>query len=86
MSAGTLTEEKVQAILQDIVECLVEDRATAHVDLTSSPDELVFGIDVPEDERAKIIGSNGRVIKGLQNVIGAMGGKIGKDVQIDIRE
>lgn len=86
MATGTLSEDKVKVILQDVVECLVEDPDDAHVDLDSRPEELVFGITVPEDERAKIIGSNGRVIKGLQNVIGAMGGKIGKDVQIDIRE
>lgn len=81
-----LSEDKVTAILKDVVESLVSDPSTAAVTLISSRDMLQFDVDVPEPERAKIIGSGGRVIKGLQNVIGAMGGKIGKDVQIEIVE
>lgn len=86
MNTDTISEDLVRGILVDIVESLVEDPATAYVEMDSTADELKFGVDVPEDECAKIIGSNGRVIKGLQSVIGAMGGKIGKDVKIDIIE
>ena len=81
-----ISEDRVHAILRDVVETLITDPEQAFVDLESFSDTLKFNLDVPEDERAKIIGSNGRVIKGLQNVIGAMGGKIGKDVKINIRE
>jgi predicted RNA-binding protein YlqC (UPF0109 family) len=86
MRGQDLSEDKVQSILRDVVESLVEDPSDSYVEMDALSDSLRFTVDVPEEERAKIIGSNGRVIKGLHSVIGALGGKMGKDIDIEIRE
>lgn len=78
--------EYMEDVLIRILEALVSDPEDLTVETEDHPERVEFRVIAPQRERAKIIGSGGRVIRGLKSVIGALGGKMGMDVEIRIIE
>lgn len=81
-----ISNEYMENVLQSVLEALVSDPEELRIERRDSYKHVQFRIHVPKRERAKIIGCEGRVIRGLKSVIGALGGKIKTDVELKIVE
>ena len=76
----------MEKVLTEVIKFLVSNPEEVRIDVEREYKLVRFLVDVPKSERAKIIGNEGRVIRGLKSVIGAMGGKEGTDVELLIVE
>jgi predicted RNA-binding protein YlqC (UPF0109 family) len=78
--------EAPETILKGIIQALVAYPEEVEILKTDSPGSTVLTIDVVSEDRGKIIGRGGSIIKSLTTLFRALGGKIGKQIFLEIQE
>ena len=78
--------ESPEAILTTIVQSLVSYPEEVEVSKVESPGSTILTIDVVPEDRGKIIGRGGVIIKSMTNLFHALGGKIGKQIVLEIQD
>ena len=73
-------------ILEQIIMSLVEHPHEVEIDITEGESTAIYSIDVVPEDRGKIIGRGGCIIKSLQTVFHAIGCKRGTRIDLEIKE
>lgn len=79
-------ETDIESLLGLYICNLVSHPDQVNIDLTESQGTHIYSIEVPDEDRGKIIGSNGCVIDSLQTIFHALGCKREKKVILEIEE
>jgi hypothetical protein len=67
-----------------IVKSLIEDSENLEFSYSDENNAIRFKISVPQSERGRIIGKEGRIIKSIRSYFQAVASKDGKKVFVDI--
>lgn len=73
-------------ILILMIQSLVAYPEEVEIQKVESPGSTILTIDVVPEDRGKIIGRSGVIIKALNTIFRALGGKIGKQIVLEIQE
>lgn len=73
-------------ILSTFIKSLVAYPDEVEITKTDSPGSTILTIDVLPEDRGKIIGRGGSIIKSLNTLFRALGGKIGKQIVLEIQD
>jgi len=65
----TEMKTKIQAMLHEIVECLVKNKTAVEVTATQAQKTMIFEIVVAEPDRGKVIGKKGEMAKSLRHIV-----------------
>ena len=76
--------EKVRGIVQDIVEAIVDRPELVKVSVTQGDKNFMYEINVPQEERGKVIGKDGQMAKCLRHLITSLSAKNGARALLDI--
>lgn len=74
-----------QALLY-ILESIVENKDTLHVDESEVDGVVTFTITVAKEDMGKVIGKDGKVIRSIRNVMKIPAMKQSKKIQISLSE
>jgi predicted RNA-binding protein YlqC (UPF0109 family) len=77
---------EILPLLEEVIKALVEYPEAADVFETKKGNTLHYMIDVVPEDRGKIIGQGGSIIKGIKAVFFALGGKKGKRIVLEIKD
>lgn len=84
------TEERtgshVGDYVQYVVEQLVDDADRVSINESTEGDELFVDIDVAPEDRGRVIGKNGRLIRSLRVVVRAAAGRDGSRASVELVE
>ncbi len=72
--------------LLEIVRRIVEDPGAVSVEELERDGDAVLRLTVAEDDRGKVIGRQGRIIRSLRTLVRAGGGREGKRYLLEIAE
>jgi predicted RNA-binding protein YlqC (UPF0109 family) len=86
MSSGRNEGATVRRLVETIVRRLSDVPEQARVSETSEGRNAVFEISVPEADRGRLIGREGRTIRALRAFVGAAAAARGKKVTIRVRD
>lgn len=75
-----------EEILESIVQALVAHPEEVEIDKIESSGSLILTISVIPEDRGKIIGRSGVVIKSMNTLFRALGGKMGKQIVLEIQD
>jgi len=75
---------RAQSVLTYLVEQIVEDHESVHIDATETRHGIKLSLHVAPDDMGKVIGRRGRVAQSIRSVVRAAGAKEGLDVLVDI--
>jgi predicted RNA-binding protein YlqC (UPF0109 family) len=75
-----------EEILTMFVQALVAYPEEVEVSKVESPGSTILTINVLSEDRGKIIGRNGAIIKSMGTLFRAMGGKMGKQIVLEIQD
>lgn len=75
-----------EEILKSFIQALVAYPEEVEITKTDSPGSTILTIDVLSEDRGKIIGRGGSIIKSLNTLFRALGGKIGKQIVLEIHD
>lgn len=78
--------EAPEVILESFIKAIVSVPEEVEIEKTDSPSTTVLTIDVLPEDRGKIIGRGGKIIKSLNTLFHALGGKLKKQIVLEIRE
>jgi predicted RNA-binding protein YlqC (UPF0109 family) len=67
-----------------IVKRLVDKPETAHVDETMEGDVAVLKVVVAEEDKGKVIGKQGKVVKAIRAVVAVAAQKAGRRVVVEV--
>lgn len=73
-------------ILSTIIQALVAYPEEVEISKVESPGSTILTIDVIPEDRGKIIGRGGSIIKSMNTLFRALGGKMGKQIVLEIRD
>ena len=74
----------MKALLQHIVESLVDDPDSINIVETAGESVLIYEIHVSKDDIGKVIGKEGRIANAIRTVMKSAGAKVHKKVTIEI--
>jgi len=86
MSDAEVTEEgapTAQAVLQYVVQSLVQDKEAVQVDVNDSKRTLQLEVRVGPDDMGRVIGRRGRVANAIRTLTRAAAAKDGVEVDIE---
>lgn len=75
-----------EEILTSIIQALVEYPEEVEIDKVESHGSTILTINVVPEDRGKIIGRSGVIIKSMNTIFHALGGKIGKQIVLEIQD
>ena len=78
--------EDPQEILENLVMSLVEHTHEVEIHVSEGSSSSIYSIDVVPEERGKIIGKGGCIIRSLQTLFHAIGCRRGKRINLEIKE
>lgn len=78
--------DRLAELLIAMVEKLVDDPDSLHVDIDSSDSNTTFRLYVAPDDLGKVIGKQGRTARSLRTILSAIGSKANLRVQLDVLE
>ncbi|HKD20152.1 MAG TPA: KH domain-containing protein [Thermoanaerobaculia bacterium] len=76
----------MKRLVETIVRRLCDDPAQARITEGFEGKTLVYDVDVPENDRGRLIGREGRTIRALRAFVAAAGAAQGKRVLIRVRD
>lgn len=76
----------MKRLVETIVRRLSDDPAQARIVESFEGKTLVYDIDVPENDRGRLIGREGRTIRALRSFVGAAAAAQGRRVLIRVRD
>ena len=83
--SSTRTEQIVDYVSY-VVESLVDDPESVKVTESWEGDELFVDVEVAENERGRIIGKQGRLIRSMRVVVRAAAGRDGTRASVELLE
>lgn len=70
--------------LQTIIEALVEDKSSIHIEeISKNPKEVAFEVRVAAEDMGRVIGKEGRIAKSIRTIFKAVATKEQKKVTIE---
>ena len=78
--------ESPEVILETIVKALVGVPEEVEIEVQEADSTLILTIDVLPEDRGKIIGRRGVIIQSLKTIFKAVGGKMRRQVLIQIKD
>ncbi len=76
----------VRGLIEQIAKSLVDKPEEVYVDEVPEDGEIVFELEVAEDETGKIIGRHGRTVKAMRALVSATGVRPNKRYALEILE
>ena len=76
----------MKRLVETIVRRLSDDPAQARITEAFEGKTLVYDVDVPENDRGRLIGREGRTIRALRSFVSAAAAAQGKRVLIRVRD
>jgi predicted RNA-binding protein YlqC (UPF0109 family) len=76
----------MKRLVETIVRRLSDDPASARITESFEGKTLVYDIDVPEADRGRLIGREGRTVRALRSFVSAAAAAQGKRVLIRVRD
>ena len=78
--------ERMSQLLVAMVEKLVDDPDSLHVETDSNENGTTFRLYVAPDDLGKVIGKQGRTARSLRTILNAIGSKANHRMQLDVLE
>ena len=78
--------ERMSELLIAMVEKLVDDPESLHVETDSGDNTTTFRLYVAPDDLGKVIGKQGRTARSLRTILSAIGSKANHRMQLDVLE
>lgn len=86
MSDDSPRTEQILNYVQYVVEALVDEPDAVKVTESWENDELFVDVEVADDERGRIIGKGGRMIRSMRVVVRAAAGRDGNRASVELVE
>jgi len=86
MSEDPPRTEQILSYVQYVVEALVDEPDAVKVTESWENDELFVDVEVADDERGRIIGKGGRMIRSMRVVVRAAAGRDGNRASVELVE
>jgi len=86
MSEDSPSTEQILSYVQYVVEALVDEPDAVKVTESWENDELFVDVEVADDERGRIIGKGGRMIRSMRVVVRAAAGRDGNRASVELVE
>ena len=75
-----------KALIEHLAKALVNAPDQVIVEEVDEGDELVFELEVAEDDMGRVIGKSGKIARAMRNVLKAAGEKAGRRYELEILE
>ena len=75
-----------KALIEHVAKALVNAPDQVIVVEVDEGDELVFELEVAEDDMGRVIGKSGKIARAMRNVLKAAGEKAGRRYELEILE
>ena len=75
-----------KALVEHIAKALVAAPDQVKVDEFDEDGELVFELEVAEDDMGRVIGKSGKIARAMRNLLSAAGEKAGRRYELEILE
>jgi predicted RNA-binding protein YlqC (UPF0109 family) len=75
-----------KALIEHVAKVLVNAPDRVIVEEVDEGDELVFELEVAEDDMGRVIGKSGKIARAMRNVLRAAGDKAGRRYELEILE
>ena len=75
-----------KALIEHVARALVNAPDQVIVEEVDEGDELVFELEVAEDDMGRVIGKSGKIARAMRNVLKAAGEKAGRRYELEILE
>jgi predicted RNA-binding protein YlqC (UPF0109 family) len=75
-----------KALIEHVAKALVNAPDQVIVEEVDEGDELVFELEVAEDDMGRVIGKSGKIARAIRNVLKAAGEKAGRRYELEILE
>jgi predicted RNA-binding protein YlqC (UPF0109 family) len=75
-----------KALIEHVAKALVNAPDQVIVEEVDEGDELVFELEVAEDDMGRVIGKSGKIARAMRNVLKAAGEKAGRRYELEILE
>jgi predicted RNA-binding protein YlqC (UPF0109 family) len=76
----------VTELIEFLARRLVDDRDAVHVETVAGENETLLRLHVAPDDRGKVIGRNGRIVRALRTLVRAAGGRRRERIVLEIAE
>ena len=73
-----------KALIEHVAKALVNAPDQVIVEEVDEGDELVFELEVAEDDMGRVIGKSGKIARAIRNVLKAAGEKAGRRYELEI--
>ena len=73
-------------LIEFLARRLVDDRDAVHVETVAGENETLLRLHVAPDDRGKVIGRNGRIVRALRTLVRAAGGRRRERIVLEIAE
>ena len=77
---------RMSELLLAMVEKLVDDPESLHIDTDTTDSATTFRLYVAPDDLGKVIGKQGRTARSLRTILSAIGSKANHRMQLDVLE
>ena len=75
-----------KALIEHVAKALVATQDQVFVEEVDEGDELVFELEVAEDDMGRVIGKSGKIARAMRNLLTAAGQKAGRRYELEILE
>ena len=75
-----------KALIEHVAKALVNAPDQVIVEEVDEGDELVFELEVAEDDMGRVIGKSGKIARAMRNVLKTAGEKAGRRYELEILE
>jgi uncharacterized protein len=75
-----------KSLIEHVAKALVNAPDQVIVEEVDEGDELVFELEVAEDDMGRVIGKSGKIARAMRNVLKAAGDKAGRRYELEILE
>jgi len=77
-------QTKEEALIRDIIHCLVDKKEEVSIDLTLTEHTAVYDIRVSDCDVGKVLGKKGGHAAALRTIFSAIYGKMGKKLHLQV--
>ncbi len=74
----------IKSLVEQIVVSLVDDPDSVRVDVSSTDDATVYGIEIAQHDIGKVIGKEGRIANAIRTVVKAAAAQTNHRVNVEI--
>lgn len=67
-----------------LIKNLVDKPEAVHVQVTDSPESSIITVKVSEEDIAKVVGRQGRIIKSLRTIALIVGARFGRKIRLEL--